>query len=380
MARCGKQVMAITQLVRPSLARGVRCRLACIVCFLFSLMSVGCGDEADIVTYPAPKEPPPAPIRAALPQPPPTAVSAALTWTPPDGWTQQKSDGMRVATIKNTDADQPIEIAVTQFPGDVGGVTANVNRWRRELQLDPVDDAQAESLAPALAGGRLPGRLIDLIGAEAPTAAEPPSRMLVAWFQHSGQSWFFKLRAAEPAVAANLESFLQLARSVHPTQSDQPNIAAAPNSAEAKRFNAGLLRGAVPVGWRMVVPPKPPRLLSMTVDRNGQTAELAVTRFPGDVGGELANVNRWRNQLGLTPVADAAQQESRKLDLNGAPTTIYHFTAEGEAPGRSRMIVAVIQRGDMSWFIKLTGPADLLQTQAGAFVDFLTQLRFNDES
>ena len=39
---------------------------------------------------------------------------------------------------------------------------------------------------------------------------------------------------------------------------------------------------------------------------DGAKGELAVTHFPGDVGGDLANVNRWRQQIGLEPIDEAA--------------------------------------------------------------------------
>jgi hypothetical protein len=34
----------------------------------------------------------------------------------------------------------------------------------------------------------------------------------------------------------------------------------------------------------------------------GEPADFAITSFPGDVGGDLANVNRWRNQIGMPPI------------------------------------------------------------------------------
>src|SRR4051812_22881438 len=38
---------------------------------------------------------------------------------------------------------------------------------------------------------------------------------------------------------------------------------------------------------------------------NGETADLSITAFPGDVGGDLANINRWRGQIQLPPITDA---------------------------------------------------------------------------
>ena len=50
----------------------------------------------------------------------------------------------------------------------------------------------------------------------------------------------------------------------------------------------------------------------------GETADLSITAFPGDVGGELANVNRWRGQIQLPPLsaADLATAVTR-FEANG---------------------------------------------------------------
>jgi hypothetical protein len=39
----------------------------------------------------------------------------------------------------------------------------------------------------------------------------------------------------------------------------------------------------------------------MVSDPDGK-AEVTVSAFPGDTGGLLANLNRWRGQIGLEPV------------------------------------------------------------------------------
>ena len=55
---------------------------------------------------------------------------------------------------------------------------------------------------------------------------------------------------------------------------------------------AGELQYTVPAGWRQL-PASGIRKATLQVD----DAELSVLVFPGDVGGELANINRWRSKL-----------------------------------------------------------------------------------
>lgn len=104
----------------------------------------------------------------------------------------------------------------------------------------------------------------------------------------------------------------------------------------------------------------------------GATAELAVTAFPGDVGGEVANVNRWRGQIELPPLAEAeiaatvTRREAHGLnigvvDLGGA--------------GSMRMLGAIVPFGKATWFFKLLGPEALVAGEKAAFLEFVATIR-----
>ena len=103
----------------------------------------------------------------------------------------------------------------------------------------------------------------------------------------------------------------------------------------------------------------------------GTTADVAITAFPGDVGGELANVNRWRGQLSLPAVAEAdlASVVTRR-EQSGLHLTIVDFSStEGQ-----RMIAALVPYNGATWFFKLTGPVDLVAKEKPAFTAFLQSL------
>jgi hypothetical protein len=113
---------------------------------------------------------------------------------------------------------------------------------------------------------------------------------------------------------------------------------------------------------------------SYAVPGSGETAaDLSITAFPGDVGGKLANVNRWRGQVGLPPLADA--------DLAGATESFEHnglqFTVVDLASGQSprRLLGAIVPFGDGTWFFKLLGPAPVVAEQKAAFLEFLKTVK-----
>jgi hypothetical protein len=73
-----------------------------------------------------------------------------------------------------------------------------------------------------------------------------------------------------------------------------------------------------PAAWA----PKAPSAMrkgSYSVPGEGGEADLSITAFPGDVGGELANVNRWRGQIGLTPLGPEELDASVSRFDQGGP-------------------------------------------------------------
>src|SRR5208283_5896950 len=81
----------------------------------------------------------PATPRTGLPQ---------LTWTTPPGWTELPAGEMRVASFKVTGADgKQADVSVIPLPGGAGGDFSNVNRWRGQVGLAPVSEAELPQLA-----------------------------------------------------------------------------------------------------------------------------------------------------------------------------------------------------------------------------------------
>lgn len=111
-------------------------------------------------------------------------------WRIPTNWIEGRAVQMRRAsfTVKGSEA---IDISVNSFPGDVGGLAANVNRWRTQIGLLPLSSDEAEAIAQPLKGIH-DGYYIDLPG----TA----QRTLAAIFVHEGTSWFFKMTGPSAMV------------------------------------------------------------------------------------------------------------------------------------------------------------------------------------
>jgi hypothetical protein len=112
---------------------------------------------------------------------------------------------------------------------------------------------------------------------------------------------------------------------------------------------------------------------SYTVPGPGGEADLSITAFPGDVGGELANINRWRGQVGLPPLPDEGlAAAARRFESNGLTFVVVDL-AGSQSP--RRLLGAIVPFADGTWFFKLVGPDSLVAAQRQAFLDFLKTVK-----
>ncbi len=122
----------------------------------------------------------------------------------------------------------------------------------------------------------------------------------------------------------------------------------------------------VPAGWTQQ-PGSDMRVATLLPPSAAGKAELSIVQLSGDAGGDLANVNRWRGQLGLDPVGSLAGQTDSVSTPAGKTLVVDLQGAADQA-----MLAAILQDGDARWFFKLAGPA---ATVAGLKPDFKTFLR-----
>jgi hypothetical protein len=134
----------------------------------------------------------------------------------------------------------------------------------------------------------------------------------------------------------------------------------------------GGLRWKLPAGWKEASGGGQMRYATLTPPVQGKV-EVSVIRLPGPAGGELANVNRWRNQIGLAPIGEADLAPARKMVKTAAgDLAVYDFSSGGEKKTRTIAGLASIQ-GD-TWFVKMTGDAEAVASARPAFLDLLGSL------
>jgi len=133
-----------------------------------------------------------------------------------------------------------------------------------------------------------------------------------------------------------------------------------------------------PEGWSEVKPGEM-RVASFNLKgKDGKQADVSVIPLPGLAGGDSANVNRWRGQVGLPPVtAEELEKAAQSVEIGGQPAELHDVAGTNASSGEPTRILGVIQhREGTAWFFKMTGDDQLVAQQKPAFIELLKSFQF----
>ncbi len=176
-------------------------------------------------------------------------------------------------------------------------------------------------------------------------------------------------RVAKPAPQAGLAMPAAAGATAPPGMGGDVALPASPSGGDALAWN-------LPKGWTQSRSPGGMRYATLVPPATPGKLDVSVVVLPGPAGGELANVNRWRGQIGLPPLDEAALGAQRRaVKTRAGDVSLYDFTSEG---GKKTRVVAgfTVARGN-TWFVKMTGDADAVATRRGEFVNLLESLRLD---
>jgi len=258
------------------------------------------------------------------------------SWDLPSGWTQRAGSGMRFATIIVGESAHGLELTVFRFGPESGDIKSNVRRWAGQAGVTDLSDAALADMTRPLIVDDQSATLVDVTG--------PGS-------------------GGDPSMAG-------------PVRPQQPQPPAKPER----------LAAAAPEGF--TADPNPGQFLISKYDitKDGKTASLTVSSAGGAVA---ANLNRWREQVGLETWDQESilkalndKNELNEAEINGRGFLIVDLTGpESLGDGREKILGALTPDGsgnERAWFIKFRGPADLVASQKPAFEAFLKSIRFEN--
>ncbi len=242
-----------------------------------------------------------------------------IKWERPNDWRQGPVSKMRYATVLLGSEEQPLELTVTQFPKKANSVKRSVNRWRAHIGLRPM--------------------YVDELG-EVTKSIELPA----------GPATWVDLTSRTPELGGDMPP--------------------AHKNAQCAR----------PEGWQKMAKPPEFAFAGFQFSEGGETATISLSPLEFQGGGLLENVNRWRHQLGLEEWDEERQvdKDVRPMEVDGEPAYFLDLTGK-EVAGKppQRIIGAIVELQNLTWFIKMIGPPGLVGRQKDTFSTFLRSVRFD---
>jgi hypothetical protein len=346
--------------------------LGCVICL------TGC-DQQKVQVYQVPKEKTPAPVASAASPTMPALAPDAMTpppgasgikWKVPAGWEQLPPGQLRVGNflIKSPQGEQA-QMTIIPLAGPAGGKLENVNRWRGQVGLGPIAEEQLAALAEKVEVAGQPSEMFDMSGTLPGKTLK--ARIVAALLQRGDMTWFFKMTGDDALVAASKPAFVEFVKGVTFGEPSEP--AALSDAAPAlppalptpESTAAPAQNWTVPADWKTTAP-GPMQLAKFSA---GGKAEVTVASLPGEAGGPLANVNRWRGQIGLAPVTEEGLTPlTSPLALGTMKATLVDLV---NPEIKKAMLAAIVPRDGQTWFFKMTGDPAAVAAQKQVFTQFL---------
>jgi len=368
---------------------------------LLLLAAAGCGrDSVKVYKVDANDTavtPPPAAAPAAMPATMPGDLPAPdnsglprLKYNLPAGWKEKALTQLRVASFEISGNGRTADVSVIPLSGMAGGDLANVNRWRGQVGLSPLPETDLQKLAEKIEVAGQAADLYDLAGTS--PGSGDAERILAVIFHRDDTAWFFKatgdadlveknkpafvfflktLQFGEPAAAPALD-----ASQLPPSQPAIPGMnlpgTTAPSSSAVARPT-----WTVPAGWQEGELAQFLTARYVIKGDGAATATVNVSQLAGDGGGLLANVNRWRQQLGVAPVTEADLAKLATIDAADTKATLVEISGTDPRSGRpARLVGVVLPLGGQTWFYKLTGDAGVVAAQKEALIQFVQSAKY----
>lgn len=326
------------------------------------------------------------------------ASQPGFTWTTPEGWEELPSKQFRPVNLRPA-GDPAAECYVSQLSGTGGGLTENINRWRNQMKLEPIDDAAvAELPKKPLLGGE--ATYIDLDGTYAGMGAEagsPDFKMVGLMLTTGGSAVFVKMTGPKALVEQELPKFEAFCASLEAGSPDPHGgmmaggAMGAPGAdlpeghppLEPQMQAAGAAGGTdlqwtTPEGW-VQGGPRPMREVTFTL-ASDSGAECYISKLSNLGGGLDANLNRWAGQMGLDPLSADAIAALPKINVLGGDCPVVELKGNytdmsGGAHPESLMLGTIAVVGTDAYFIKMVGPAAEMDAQKANFTAFCESLK-----
>ena len=306
------------------------------------------------------------------------APAMEIADAPPPHWEKRPGAGMRLVNyVINGEGEEVAVVYLSSLRAAPGSLVNAVNLWREQLGQPVVDEAAVKQY-PTTKTTFGDGVVVDVEGSRPADKAAAPGRLIGVIAENEGSVWYFKMVGTAALATKERDNFIQWVATTK--ASPAPPVAPTGNTGQPEANTPspvpdddGRLTWTVPEGWTQAPKGGMGGYASFTVKgADGGEARVAVSHFPGDVGGDLANVNRWRGQVGMAPVKPE-DLAALVVKVSAGPKTLQLVDCSGT---QFRCTAAWVRHGADTWFFKFTGPDALVGAEKAKFTAFLESVRF----
>ena len=138
-----------------------------------------------------------------------TLSKEALTYNAPEDWVESTGSSMRIASYTVPYNGGFGDLSVIRLGGDAGGIVANVNRWRGQLNLPPVNKENINKITFFGKGNSASYKWFKIINDNEPTSA-----FLCAILPEKNTTLFIKLNLPIAAITEVESEFLDFCSSI----------------------------------------------------------------------------------------------------------------------------------------------------------------------
>jgi hypothetical protein len=296
-------------------------------------------------------------------------VDGRPSWTRPEGWKEDPASQMRSATLWIPTEGEALEMSVTPLPwgGSQAEMLSNVNRWRGQMQLTPIQAPHLKDNISEIKAVDTTITIVDLTGRYAGAGMMAPF-------------------AGGRSAAANRPS-PRTGAELPPGHPPVDASASAPRNVPAIASTAaptGVPKFEAPKSWRPV-PASGFRKAQFAIGDAGDGAVVTLTDFSTNAGplmtDPLANVNRWRGEVGLAKIEeDQLDESAESIEIDGKTAKYVRLIPDTSKPEESKIekaaLAAMVTNDNTIWFIKLFGQRDTVIAEEENFKTFLKSMRF----
>ena len=172
-----------------------------LICTIVILQS--CGKDNHTRTYHLPKSDVPSEIKSEY------SPKSGINWEKPDMWMPSSGSSMRLVSFEVPYSGGSGDLSVIQLAGTGGGLKPNINRWRRQLNLEPQSLPEIEKDVIKKKGKLGKYKMIRIVN------FQNNSAFLIAIIPVKNQTLFVKLSADPSGIQEAESDFIFFCSSIH---------------------------------------------------------------------------------------------------------------------------------------------------------------------